>query len=71
MAVYCGLYDNASKKGLTKKIRAEDLSDGQFHAIEVCEFTASEKNGAFWMALATASSPKVFLDCLWLQEVLR
>lgn len=68
-AVQCGLYDPVTKKGPTKKMSAADFPDEEFCAIEICEFTATEAPGFFWMSLINESSPKLFLDCLWLVEV--
>jgi hypothetical protein len=68
-AVQCGLYDRIAKKGTTKKLSADAFPDGNFHAIEVGDFTATETPCFFWMSLITTDSPKVFLDCLWLKEI--
>lgn len=69
MAFSCGLYDKSRKVNLSKKVPAAELADGQFHTVEVGKFTAAETPGSFWIALSSATAPKVFLDCLWLQEV--
>jgi hypothetical protein len=56
-----------------KKIPAADLADGNYHAIEVGEFTATPISGyyigRFWIATPATGDPKIFLDCLWLQLV--
>lgn len=68
IAVSGGIYNKESKIFLTKKIQASELADGQYHAVEMGEFPAAEKNNSFWMALSDAAAPPVFLDCLWLVE---
>lgn len=65
LAVVCGMYDKVVGKGPTKKVQASELADGEFHAIEVCEFTAVETNPFFWMALKNPSDPEILLDCIW------
>jgi len=68
IAVSGGIYNKESKIFLTKKIPASELADGQYHAVEMGEFLAADKNNSFWMALSDAAAPPVFLDCIWLVE---
>lgn len=68
-ALLCGMHEKDSKSNITKRIPAAELADGQFHSVEVGEFLAGKTNGRFWAALPRETSPKVFLDCIWLQAV--
>ncbi len=50
-------------------VPANTLADGKFHAVDVGEFVANGRGQRFWIALKNAVDPRVYLDCLWLQEV--
>jgi len=46
------------------------LADGQFHTFQVAEFTPQEPFSMYFIIpRENRAMPKVFLDCLWLEEV--
>jgi hypothetical protein len=75
--IYKGTTQGSDKKAMPgaviprKTFPASELADGQFHAFEVGEFVAGNGfyNGALWIATAKVGGPKIFLDCIWVQEV--
>lgn len=69
-AFQCGIYYKDAKEKIfpLTKIPASALPDDQYHVVEIGEFKAPEK-GELWFALDKPTDPKVFLDCIWLQEV--
>ena len=71
-AFQCGFYfGKISKNSISNKIKASELADGEFHAIEIgsVTFPADGTPGSFWFDLPRGGSlTKVFFDCMWLIE---
>ena len=68
----CGFYFGKTGKGnMSNKIKAAELADGKFHAVEIgsVTFPAEGTPGGFWFDLPRGGSlSKVYFDCMWLEE---
>ena len=57
-------------EGVSREFPAAGLSDGRFHVFEVATITAPESLSMHLILPSkNKAMPKVFLDCLWLEEV--